>query len=103
MRTPKPRKVHVGLTALARSGCEVYKVSTADRVLLGFLSKQENTATETHPWKAFRPKFVAGSPAQFGDMLDVWYGGKQAQLIAITSLLKAEYGGSYTVGDVSYI
>jgi hypothetical protein len=59
----------------------------ADGALIGFLEKIEDTATETHPWKAFRPRFVAGSPAQFGDMVGAYYGG-QSQ--AIAALVKAD-------------
>ena len=98
----KPRSIDAGLEKIdVLSGCGhlTYKVTTGERVLLGFITKAPTTATETHPWRAFRPRFVPGSIPQFGDMIDAAY-GPDAQRGAVRSLLAAEHGDSAKLGYV---
>ena len=54
-----------------------------DNVFLGFLEKYRNTQTETHPWKAFAPRFVPGQHPQFGTYLGAFYAGKNAAIAAL--------------------
>jgi hypothetical protein len=57
-------------------------------VLLGFLSKIEDTDTETYPWQAFAPKFVATRPAQFGKLLGSFLPKEGGRDRAIKELIK---------------
>jgi hypothetical protein len=100
MKSKNPKVVEVEVIYFPASNEVRAKVVRAgDGVLLGFLSKHANVAGEVHPWKAFKPKFVAGSRPQFGEMIGAYYGA--GKLEAIKALALEAYGPVWAVKEVS--
>lgn len=86
----KPRLVTIELEAMPPWPMqERYIVRTAAGEMVGFITKDANTKTETHPWKAYRPRFVAGSRPQFGDYVGAFFNGRYN---AVHKLVEVNYG-----------